>query len=96
MIKIIFIAFKVSVIVVLILVLGQITVGEKSISNHVHDFVAHPKVQAPVRWIAARIDHTAGHVPTEQDLENKKNDLQKRNNSNGQERLSGLLKRSHH
>ena len=64
MIKLIFNTLKFVVIASVILVIGQIPVGERRICDHVFDVTNSKWVQKPIHWIADRfvfIDHKYVH-----------------------------------
>ncbi|MEW6057690.1 MAG: hypothetical protein AB1540_13855 [Bdellovibrionota bacterium] len=104
MIKLAFQLFKILVIAIVTLLIGQIPVGQKRISDHVWDMTRSKFVQVPIHWISQRFDFSDGK--TGQGKLAKKNgrteDLNSRSRppatadseygESDQGRLSGLLK----
>jgi hypothetical protein len=63
-IKFAMLVMKIAVLAAIVLVLGQISVGNQRIHDHVRDVVQHGWVQGPVRWISDRVNFLEGHHAT--------------------------------
>ena len=103
MIRLAFNLVKIAVFSIVVLLIGQIPVGQKRISEHVRDITASPTVQKPVNWIAHKFDFVSNGGVAPVDPNNDPNKIQHNNNpasnsptdqsSAERSRLSGLLKR---
>lgn len=88
-------------IATIVLVLGQIPVGQKRITDHVRDVIQSSSIQKPVHWIAARFNPVAGYhamTGTEKGETGRGEDSSSHaagseHTKSDRARLSGLLKR---
>ncbi len=109
MIKLAFNLAKIAVFSVVILLIGQIPVGQKRISDHVRDITGMSLIQTPVNWIARKFDFAANGAAAPKTVAGGKNEKgsgrteisrstssdNSVSDSSGSDRgrLSGLLKR---